>query len=496
MARDLNVSERFIEQFSQVKKRAALISRMLSQPDKEWNTTQDVAANLRRLLSIWYQFTKLRGEWISLCSTVSCDIDYLKDAFEPYPQRVSVGTYGTGWNQGRCSHHSIRATEMKPDMPTVEQFTIHRQASNRTTELAAYLDCLFAQFKQLHDSRPEYMEIKRLLPLNGRAALSILKVCDQGRLDRNIPHQHELFGFTIDPSGFSQVIKIQMRLINPRKVEKNGRAPSFAAGCDLSGELPFNSRNRYDHDSTLKDRLCRWNSAINPRFVIGRERLVSSPTFYLLCQREGYRHANRFAARLGVTSCSFTTILTARPAHISGDDYVAPAVWVENNQRHSWRTDYASRKGQRELVRGFVYFRKGWNECFHSREELSAADATRQLDESSRWYFERREQEAKRKELARLTTRQRQARIIRRLRSIPAVLIDDSYAVGNCQPGTKHFLQLLGISSESIPGRELAKLWRSHNYPDFSRFEPVATAAEKRIAQLKSDFYTWGCQQA
>jgi hypothetical protein len=78
--------------------------------------------------------------------------------------------------------------------------------------------------------------------------------------------------------------------------------------------------------------------------------------------------------------------------------------------------------------------------------------------------------------------RARVADYARRLIKIPVVSLEDSYNVGNCQPGTAAFCRELGITVETMSGRELFRAWKSKAYPLNSLFlrvidklSPVAT---------------------
>jgi hypothetical protein len=106
--------------------------------------------------------------------------------------------------------------------------------------------------------------------------------------------------------------------------------------------------------------------------------------------------------------------------------------------------------------------------------------ATARLDAGSEYHFRYQREAA----LAKLTQRQRIARLIRELRSTPNLCLDDSYAAGNCQPGTMQFCSQLGLavdSAQRINGTALAKRWRQHNYPQVDRFAGAIAAAKKRL---------------
>ena len=66
--------------------------------------------------------------------------------------------------------------------------------------------------------------------------------------------------------------------------------------------------------------------------------------------------------------------------------------------------------------------------------------------------------------------RQRTAKLARLLLTIPRVTIQDSYAVGNCRPGTAEFCERIGVREKSLSGPELCRRWREAGWPDNSLF--------------------------
>jgi hypothetical protein len=72
-----------------------------------------------------------------------------------------------------------------------------------------------------------------------------------------------------------------------------------------------------------------------------------------------------------------------------------------------------------------------------------------------------------------LSLRKRNATTLRQLRKIPVITLQDSYNVGNCKPGTAEFCRSLGITGNTIEGRELARLWKRSSYPQNSLFFAV-----------------------
>ena len=79
--------------------------------------------------------------------------------------------------------------------------------------------------------------------------------------------------------------------------------------------------------------------------------------------------------------------------------------------------------------------------------------------------------------------RAEKAHWLRRLRSLEAVSLEDSYSVGNCKIGTSSFCSQLKISSEIVSGSGLAQAWKKANYPWNRLFFRVIEEAEKKQAQ-------------
>jgi hypothetical protein len=65
------------------------------------------------------------------------------------------------------------------------------------------------------------------------------------------------------------------------------------------------------------------------------------------------------------------------------------------------------------------------------------------------------------------------ARVARKLRTVPAVTLSDSYAVGNCRAGTADFCRRWNITGSTIAGRDLCKLWKNHSWAAESLFVAV-----------------------
>jgi hypothetical protein len=78
--------------------------------------------------------------------------------------------------------------------------------------------------------------------------------------------------------------------------------------------------------------------------------------------------------------------------------------------------------------------------------------------------------------------RARVADYARRLIRIPLVSLEDSYSVGNCKPGTEAFCRELGVTVETMSGRELFRAWKSKAYPLNSLFLRVIDKLSPAVA--------------
>lgn len=65
------------------------------------------------------------------------------------------------------------------------------------------------------------------------------------------------------------------------------------------------------------------------------------------------------------------------------------------------------------------------------------------------------------------------ARIARRLNSVESVSLSDSYAAGNCKPGTADFCRRWGITDSKISGADLCRKWQKHGWKAESLFIAV-----------------------
>lgn len=219
-----------------------------------------------------------------------------------------------------------------------------------------------------------------------------------------------------------------------------------------------------------------------------------------------------------VSRNSTPTIILDTPVSLGRDDYYAPCLYTQNN--HGYHGDKRAYRGSqagmvKRLVRGYVLLRKHWPDMIHVEQLptvkralpavlnpdgsevispienlidtgiLDHAAISTQLDSASRSYFDRERNEEERK----LTANQRIARLLRRLRTLPALTRDDSYSVSNCKPGTETFIQRLqlldpktggSLERTVIDGKRLAVCWKVAKYPEVDRFGNVINSLHRQ----------------
>jgi len=88
-------------------------------------------------------------------------------------------------------------------------------------------------------------------------------------------------------------------------------------------------------------------------------------------------------------------------------------------------------------------------------------------------------------EEARRLQRQRTAAVARTLRTLPQVTLADSYAVGNCRPGTAEFCQRIGVTESALSGAALCRRWRRAGWPDNSLFVRVVERLAQEVAHAQ-----------
>lgn len=298
---------------------------------------------------------------------------------------------------------------------------------------------------------------RRTAVLGEREAISVLKLWLHRRhTGEKLPRYDAIAGWADNRrkacvmDNFREIAKLLRLGIKRNCRPGKGKAPSIVDGRRL-----LNRKNETDKHAFL-DRY----EAKYPVFDMlpGRRGYTSiSPKrrahILLRAMKSCDRVASRYVQKhLTNTMSGLVTILTGRPERVSGNDYKCKCLWFADNQ----------------FTEGTVLMRRNWNGAYHTVQDFTARQITRQLDLSaSRSYGYRNA-----KDMAK-----RQADTLRAARSRDKVELAESYAVGNCRPGTKQFCDKLGITDTVIAGRELAKRWRAARYPDLELFSKVLLGA-------------------
>jgi hypothetical protein len=289
-----------------------------------------------------------------------------------------------------------------------------------------------------------------------------------GNKTANLPSQHVICGSTT--SDIPQIYRV-----SAKGAEVNHKSPSLKEGRErwstttnrthytYSAEADGANLRRYLRISVsgkLRARACLVGADLYPG---GNWRCHASilQKIYLrqLGDDIGARIVQKIANNCDTWHAAIPTLVTGRPVHVAGDDYAAPAIWFSR---------YDADRGS-----GWVLLRRQWDSCIHIAGNLPpVAEVSAKLDEASHYYFERRRSEAERK----LSQRQRLARLAWQARKIAGFSLADSYASGNCRPGTSEWVRALGLrvdESQRVSGRELVNRWRDASYPQPDRFGSV-----------------------
>lgn len=114
-------------------------------------------------------------------------------------------------------------------------------------------------------------------------------------------------------------------------------------------------------------------------------------------------------------------------------------------------------------------------QTFHATtaDDAAAVESLTERIEDAERRAEYRRRERRSAAERRLLQRQRTAKVARALLSIPRVTLSDSYAVGNCRPGTREFCERIGVTESSLTGAELCRRWKLAGWPDNSLFVRV-----------------------
>ena len=74
-----------------------------------------------------------------------------------------------------------------------------------------------------------------------------------------------------------------------------------------------------------------------------------------------------------------------------------------------------------------------------------------------------------------------------KLRKLPLISLQDSFRVGNCQAGTSQFCRQFGITSDSISGYELVRVWKRKNWIVNHLFLRVIDSVSDRWASFAAE---------
>lgn len=458
---------------------------------KDWNSADNTRDNLKLQLALRKKLLQLRTIAIETQSEVYRECgkiaDKIKQRSAPYDIIVEQAR---GFGRSRTSGDYSRTyaiTRYSTQFPNDKELREVSKLCKEFDETIKHLQELYVQCGSLLEM-PNYLAIKKYLPAGGRDAISALIACSTGKTSENKAQQHELLGWAISDSHTSESLNYILRSLRPLR-EKMGSAPSRKRGYHLLTTAWVNYSQ--DSDSIHHRRRMAINAMMARNFkegqiipVIGgynsRSSLSARIAIELCCRnmREDYIRNYRLAQAIcGAAPTSYLqTIISSRPVYcgdIQGDGdsrkvYRAAGFWNNGNSRH----------GEQE---GRVYFVAGFPDCYHSEESESEEDIFRKLQNRFiSWCSEqkRRAEYEKRQLEASKLLKKEVADLLRKLRSIQIVKVEDSYRVGNCRPGTAQFMTILGITSAEISGRELAKRWKKAGYTARERFAPVVRALE------------------
>ena len=228
----------------------------------------------------------------------------------------------------------------------------------------------------------------------------------------------------------------------------------------------MNPHRNYDLLKQQKEMLIRhFSQKLSNKFVGYYQ---TSPRVMNLVRTRYNKFAHHFVKKLGVDDCRPTVLPTGRPIKFNDTNWAIPCIWANQSD------DRRERK-ERPVIEGFILCRKGWSSCIHVETLPDAVTANRMMTLAMSSYGEG----------MRNHTPQQRRRIIGQAlkiaRQIDYFTPQDSYAVGNCVPGTASWMKDLGIISNKIDGKTLAKLWRQSGYTDPQRFIPVVKHCLQRM---------------
>lgn len=472
---------------SALEKHTAEVRAILRRPIKlQWSTTAQCAHSLRWILCFLARWIVVRKQFVATMNKVWSLQYRLSHSFIMHSrlQRQSGG----GWSRNYSESERTQCpANFRAAISTLPIVTLAISELNRWNALADQLELDYKQFHALlRDALPDYLSIKRVMPLHGRAAYSLILAADTGKDSSNLANEHKLFGWHSTNLGWAESLHAVARALIPSVRERGGPAPSVKVGRELLNLARHNPRYAGRPDDCeerpsrivpadkrvrLEEFTCRNRTRIDAAVLWGNFANGSlAPSFikYALDPATARKAKIRAALVRKIAGETWNnrvpTIITGEIERVSGDDYIAPALYIENER----------------TVHGYILLRAGWPDCVHClAADCLSPDGTpnmraisEALESGSNYHFRWKREE----ELRRLSQKQRVAKLLRALRSIPRLTLSDSYAAGNCVPGTEQFCRQLGIapdSSASVTGRELAVLWRNKSYPQQDRFANV-----------------------
>ena len=250
--------------------------------------------------------------------------------------------------------------------------------------------------------------------------------------------------------------------------------------------------NQYVNSPFVRDRSILWRMPDEYRIVLQFARYIRQELYPHSKRAEALRRLHRLSGQS--LSRQVIGIDQSPPERVgdieltfAGGDGVQQTITVPVLQ---WRT-VVSVKGKLELQEEFgAVFPEAYREFtstiatlhlpFTSDVEKSIATLKSRLQgEFGRfqsWEKFRGDAQARRKQ-----DREQKATLLRKLRSIPELSLRDSYATGNCAAGTEGFCRQIGVASDVIGGRELARKWHRSGMPVNHLFSRVVEHVYSRL---------------
>lgn len=526
-------------------KRKLMTARTDGQNSLDWSTPAAVRKSLRWSLHVRGQFISTGKLMLSMCNRMSVLVN----------RSCNFMCAGSASNLQRGERHDPEiitsvAKKINTTLCTPDEFFSLKELHDDYNSLLKECDLLWVNAQLILNSLPGYKDIKNKLPINGRAAYSMLMVLASGRADTTMPKYNIFLGWAHDHNIDNVIsnIKCMCRAIG-RGVEHHGKPPSLSDGRKILKTVHFTLHDKTkpwlprqaskpERRSTLAWRHERLiyahtfcgdfdSSRISPSFcklihmatpeqkadwykwhrIAHKVMKISEPLEpqLKLDQSQGtphiYANSRSDGNRIGNQT---PTILTGPVEHLRGDDYYAPAVWVETSVKYS--SEYIHSRTIEECVprtvHGYVLMRKGWPDVVHTtslepdNETGRNLTVTEKLDAASSSHFRRLKEEAELK----LTQNQRIARLLKRVRKLFVNFTRQaSYNSGNCQAGTEAFiasLQLKTVVSDvmenraaEVEPRDLARCWRKAKYIQLERFSNVVSTLERIQAEKIATAY-------